>query len=94
MIQSLIVALIVCAAFCYSAWSFLPRAVKRRLAARLSSRAARMGVDVHAASAIERRLAGAGGCSDCDRCGQCAPSLRAGGPTVVAMPASRRYTQH
>jgi hypothetical protein len=93
MLQSLIVTLIVAVAFGYSSWSFLPRPVKRRLAARLSSRAAQLGIEAETAHALERRLAASGGCSDCSSCGQCAPAARPANVAVVAMPTSRRYTQ-
>lgn len=72
MTQYLIVGMIVAAAVLYSVWTLMPAGWRRAGAARVAQRAANSGMDAHKAAAIQLRLEGAGGCSDCASCKACA----------------------
>jgi hypothetical protein len=64
-LQTLVVALVVAGSFVYAAWSLMPQALRRRLAARLL----RLPVPARWLAPLQRVAQATGGCdcSGCDR---------------------------
>jgi len=63
--QSLLVALIVAACAMYAAWTLMPGAVRRSLAALVL----RLSLPERVARPFRKALATTGGCGGCDSCG-------------------------
>jgi hypothetical protein len=82
-LQTLVVALVVAGSFVYAAWSLMPQALRRRLAARLL----RLSVPARWLAPLQRVAQATGGC-DCSGCDR-APG-RAGRAPAPTRPAAEQ----
>jgi hypothetical protein len=91
MVQQLIVAFIVAGAALYAAWTLMPAAARRRLAALAARQLGRMGADSGMAQRVEAALAASSGCSECSSCKGCAAPATPPGPRVATIALPEKF---
>jgi cytochrome c553 len=75
-LQSIVVALIVLACTAYAAWTLMPSAARRALAAAML----KFTLPSAVAKPLQRATQAAPGCGGCDGCGDTAPKKAPGAP--------------
>jgi hypothetical protein len=92
MAQQLVVALIVGLAALYSAWTLMPAAGRRRLAALAARQLGRMGAASATAERVEAALAASSGCSECSSCKGCSTPVAAPAPRVATIALPEKFS--